>query len=280
MRSNYWSCTKLADWVRGTKKISSGTSREWSDWRKAAESFSGIRYWLAEEGLDMLQDIWKFIPDKLDAFSYWVHNRFVTQTHCLKSDLEKGKWHEFDERLLHSAFTELQEFVEVDKAWMNWDSPHRPWWMKKLPYFIKKLVPFRSQQLGVEYLIWEISLRNDCRHYGYDSDDQVPAEYKNAPEWGKLTRQAISAFHQLELYCWWKFIRPNRPDPYEVSGYNAYWEKYKSVRDMLDFEDHSPEEKQERESCSKRIDTIETAFAKEDDDMLHLLVKIRKELWT
>jgi hypothetical protein len=54
--SNYWSCTPFADWVRGTRKLKSGTSEEWYDWNSKAKGYNPVRYWLAEEGLDKLQD--------------------------------------------------------------------------------------------------------------------------------------------------------------------------------------------------------------------------------
>lgn len=54
MGSNYWSCTRFADWVRGTPKIPAGTEKEWRAWENIAKK-KKVRYWLAEEGLDHLQ---------------------------------------------------------------------------------------------------------------------------------------------------------------------------------------------------------------------------------
>ena len=54
--SNYWSCTPFADWIRGTKKLSAGTSEEWDDWTTAAQMKHNFRYWLAEEALGHIQD--------------------------------------------------------------------------------------------------------------------------------------------------------------------------------------------------------------------------------
>lgn len=56
MRSRYFSCSKFADWLRGTPKLSCGTSEEWRDWEISAKQSRPIRYWLAEEGLDYIQE--------------------------------------------------------------------------------------------------------------------------------------------------------------------------------------------------------------------------------
>ena len=47
--SNYWSSSPFADWIRGTKKLSAGTSEEWDDWTTRAQMKHNFRYWLAEE---------------------------------------------------------------------------------------------------------------------------------------------------------------------------------------------------------------------------------------
>ncbi len=83
MRSNYWSCSSFADWLRGTPKLSAGTSEQWRDWRRTAKTTHSFRYWLAEQGLDHLQNIVMYIPDKIYAVKYYVNNRWVTGTHKL-----------------------------------------------------------------------------------------------------------------------------------------------------------------------------------------------------
>ena len=44
-RSRYWSCTKFADWLRGTKKLYAGTGKEWDEWDKKAKAAHSFRYW-------------------------------------------------------------------------------------------------------------------------------------------------------------------------------------------------------------------------------------------
>lgn len=38
MRRDYWSCTKFADWLRGTPKLKAGTVEEWNAWEKVART--------------------------------------------------------------------------------------------------------------------------------------------------------------------------------------------------------------------------------------------------
>src|ERR1700733_15231698 len=115
---SYWSCSKVADLIRGTPKPSGETSEGWRAWRKEAKK-KKIRYWLAEDGLDYLENF-LYPPFNLyENICHYVNNRWVHKTHALTSNLKRGQWHEFEERLLHSAFDELVNFVEIDEAWME-----------------------------------------------------------------------------------------------------------------------------------------------------------------
>ena len=135
MRNKYWTCSKFADWLRGTMKPESETIEGWDSWRIEAEKKHPYRFWLAEEGLDAIQNVVMFIPNKLYDIKYNLLNRFVTRTHTLTSNLKRGQWHELDERILHSLFDELVNFVEVELAASNfrWDEETRkkyrvPFW--------------------------------------------------------------------------------------------------------------------------------------------------------
>lgn len=115
MRANYWSSTKFADWLRGTPKIQSGTAKEWNAWEKGAKAMK-VRYWLAEEGLDYLQDFVNWPLDRLRDIRHYIDNRWISKTHALTSTLKRGQWYELDTRLLHSVFDELVDFVEIEQA--------------------------------------------------------------------------------------------------------------------------------------------------------------------
>lgn len=274
MRSNYWSTSKFADFVRGTPTLECGTSEEWRNFEKEAKEKHPFRYWLAEKGIDAVQDFVMFIPDKLYAIKYWFLNRFVTKTHQLTSTLKRGQWHEFDERVLHCLFTELVNFVEREVSWKNiiCDKEaairyNAPW--HSFGWF--RLRTWRSPEAGLDYLDWETTLIKD-ESWGLSKDD---------PEYGKKTPQAETAEKVSRLYHWWKYSRPNRPDPYEVSGFNSIFDS--DIKE--DFwgwasRTETEEERNKRTKSSNMVDEIEKKYQDEDTKMLIELIKIRSSLWT
>ena len=79
-RIRYWSCTWLADWIRGNAKPHSETVGGWRDWKEDAKVRNPLRFWLAEEFLDKAQDFVNWPMDRLHNLTYWINNRFVEQT--------------------------------------------------------------------------------------------------------------------------------------------------------------------------------------------------------
>ena len=133
--SKYWSCTKFADWLRGTPKISAGTDDEWNNWYEQAKTAHPVRYWISEEGLDMVQDFITFPLRTLYSIKYYINNRWITRTHALTShprDIQPGAWSDLGNRFLPCLFNELVNYVEVELAWWHiaWDGEERktPGW--------------------------------------------------------------------------------------------------------------------------------------------------------
>lgn len=273
---NYWTCSKFADWLRGTMKPGAATSKGWNDWKKEAQSKHPIRYWLAEEGLDYVQDVWCWIPERINDVRYYLNNRFVHKTHGMMSrSLKKGQWHEFETRMLHSMFDQLVDFVEVEQAWHHvmWDEEarkkyHTPWWQRR--WFFRWFTTWRCPDAGVEHLVWASGLKWREDEVGKDSNNL-----------GQYTHQAITAQEVLALYRWWKYERPTRPDPMDASGWSAYCEqRRKNGNDFFDFEDKTPEEAEQCTTALNKSHEIEAAYDKEDEDMMIRLIKIRQGLWT
>jgi len=216
---NYWTCSKFADWLRGTTKLKCGTAEEWQEWEKRAKSDYPIRWWLAEEGLDYIQRFIFFIPEKLRAIKYYINNRFITRTHALTAhprDIKPGTWHDVGNRFLPCLFNELQDFVEVELAWWHlvWASKEdrakykAPWWN----FGWWNLHQWRCPQAGLDNLEWQRNLVFN-QDEGFEPGD---------PNIGKPTPQAIKAQEILDLYIWWTQVYRNRPDPHEASGWSAY----------------------------------------------------------
>lgn len=278
MRVQYWSNTKLANWIRGTKKPKALELHAWDDWEGAAKQYHPVRYWIAETFLDWCQDVVHFVPDQLHNLCYWINRRFIDQSHIIKTGLSVGDWHETDEKILHGLMNELQTFVEVQKASMAWHSAsfgrekndHFVPWTEKTNY-IRNLTDWRSQHYGVQHLLWEITLIKD-EDWGTKPDD---------PEYGLPTHQAHGAMEVLELYVWWKFIRPMRKTSGELSGLDAYYDQVRHTHGgIFKKRDESEEEKASHMAMIHKEMELDAAYDQEDEDMLIRLIKIRKYLWT
>ena len=277
--ARYWSCSKFADWLRGTEKGSSKTGREWREWSKESKKTHPIRYWLAEEGLDYLQNFVYWPHNKLNDIRYYINNRWVTKSHALTAhqrDIKPGVWCDVGHRILPCMFNELVDFVEIEQAWSHvmWNKDAQkdfktPWWRKS--FF--KFRSWRSPEAGMSYLNWASSLIMD-ESWGLDKSD---------PDYGKLSLQAENAIEIKALYHWWTEIYKNRPDAYDISGWTELCNRTRADGDLLSMFDHeneTPEEVTERNHSHNELKRIEAEYEQEEEEMLIRLIKIRKSLWT
>ena len=275
--STYWSNSKIAKWLSGSEKPEFATARQWREWKKEAKAKHPVRYWLAEEGLGKLQDIVYWPYNTFHSFRYYINNRWVVKSHALTAhpkDIKPGNWQDVGYRFLPCLFNELVDFVEVETAWMHvvWDNDARkkycvPWW--RTSFF--RWRTWRCPEAGLDYLDWASKLTNEewCD--------------KTDPEYGQPTNQALAAMEIKELYTWWKEVYPNRPDPYDVSGWSEICNRNREDGDVLsifDYDDETPEERAARSATHVRLSEIEAQYEQEEEDMLVRLVKVRKSLWT
>ena len=276
MRSHYWTCSKFADWLRGSPKLKCGTSEEWDAWYASSAKAHPVRYWVAEEGLDHLQKIVYYIPDKLNDVRYYINNRWVTCSHALTAhprDIKPGTWRDVGNRFLPCLFNELVDFVEIEQAWHHciWSDDAKtkfetPWWRKGW----LRWRAWRCPEAGMEYLRWAETLTN--------------AEFLEEGEKHKAepTYQAKAAKEIIELYTWWTVTYRNRPDPYEASGWTAACEAQREANGgRLSFStSKDPVLKKQSDKAHKLLQKIEADYAKEEEVMMIRLIKIRESLWT
>ena len=273
--SNYWSCSRFADWVRGTPKGTAKTSDGWHEWETEAQRYHPIRYWIAEEGLSYLQDFVTWPVRKIYDVKYYVNNRWVSRTHSLTAnprDIKPGQWCDVGNRFLPCLFNELVDFVEIETAWSHiaWDSEARakysaPFWASG--WF--RWRTWRCPQAGLDHLDWAMTLTNKdwCQ-----PDD---------PNYDKPTRQALAAREIKELYTWWTTVYPVRPDPHDASGWSAYCEGKRELNDGRLFGGKETSElKKQGDRALKLSQKIEAAYNREDEQMMIRLIKIRDSLWT
>ena len=280
MRRNYWSCTKFADWVRGTPKRGALTSDGWHEWEVEAKGYNPVRYWIAEEALDAVQNFIWWPVDQLYAIKYYVNNRWVSRTHSLTAhprDIKPGNWCDVGNRFLPCLFNELVDFVEIEQAWSHiaWGSKedrakyNPPFWASG--WFRWRV--WRCPQAGLDHLDWAMTLTMG-EDWGVDKD---------SPNYGKPTGQALRAKEIKELYLWWTVTYRNRPDPYEASGWSAHCEamrvKYPG-KFISSLNSKDPEDRKASDRAHKLLQKIEAAYEKEDEAMMIRLIKARDSLWT
>jgi hypothetical protein len=276
MRSNYWSIGKFADWIRGTPKPNCGTCEEWDAWEATAKVAHPVRWWIVEEGLDYLQTIVCYIPDKLNDVRYYINNRWVSHSHALTAhprDIKPGSWSDVGNRFLPCLFNELVDFVEIEQAWHHcmWSDEAKtefevPWWRSGW----LRWRTWRCPEAGMEYLKWASTLTNEEFLDKDKKHEAVP------------TYQATSAKEIIELYTWWTVTYRNRPDPYEASGWTAACEAQREANGgKLSFSTpKDPALRKTQDKAHKILHKIEKDYAKEDEEMMIRLIKIRESLWT
>ena len=277
-RSNYWSCSKFADRLRGNAKGGAKTSSEWTLWHKESQQAHPIRYWIAEEVLDRVQDTLMWPMDKLYDLKYYVNNRWVSSTHALtahRRDIPRGEWRDLGNRFLPCLFNELVNFVEVELAWKHVACDQSVREKYRVPWYGMgwfRWRTWRCAQAGIDYLNWEINLVKD-RSWGLSPDDV---------EYGEPTDQARAALEILSLYNWWTQVYVNRQDPHDESGWSeACAFGRKDSDDFLSMLDNTdPEYVSMRDRAHERLREIEAQREQEDTDMLIRLIKIRERLWT
>lgn len=275
MRNHYWTVGPVADWIRGTPSPQAETGQGWSAWTKAAKAAHPVRYWLAEDGLDYLQRIFYYIPDRLHDIKYYINNRWVTHTHALRAhprDIVPGTWMDVGDRFLPCLFNELVDYVEVELAWWQIAFADKaakatyraPFWSSG--WF--RWRTWRCPQAGLDNLAWQMT----C-----DNTDYTP---EDSPHYGELTQQAHNAAEILALYKWWKEERPLRPDPMQVSGWSDYcerkWKKAGSFFDKLD----DPSDPADTDSMHTIMNELDAKYEQEDEAMMIRLIRIRSALWT
>ena len=276
-RHNYWSCSKFADWIRGIEKGGAKTGKGWRDWERDGKSKYPIRFWIAEEALDAVQNFIWWPVDKLYDLKYYINNRWITRTHTLTAhprDIKPGQWHDVGNRFLPCLFNELVDFVEVELAWWHlaWSPEERPkynmpWWA--VGWW--RVRTWRCPQAGLDNLAWQAGILAK-EDYGLSPEDKG---------YGKSTLQAINAKEILDLYKWWTEVYPNRPDVHDASGWSAYCDmRREHGYDFFDMEDKTPEEAEMCRTALDKSQEIEAAYNKEDEEMMIRLIKVRSSLWT
>ena len=246
-RSNYWSCSSFANWIRGVSKPSSETLSGWEIWRDNAMKKNPYRYWIAEKLLNRIQNLLHWPTDKLYYIKCYISNRWISKSHQLTAhskNIKPGEWREFGFRILPCLFDELVNFVEIDLAHRHNASVNKKY--KNSFHLFKIAKP--DPQSGIEYLKQIVN---------HDSAERISAEWI------------------LNAYDWWQNQRPARADPNQISGWSDYC-KFKRSKEFNLTED-------EKDIYVKKIldirYSIQDEYDKEDSKWLKELIDQRNNLW-
>ena len=222
-RFNYWSCSKLANWIRGIEKPFALGWDEWEVWREESKKQKPIRYYVAEEVLNFLQDVVNLPIDIYHTIEVYVRNHYIDKIHYLRTGLTPGQYYDLDWRILNGLFNELVIYVEGELA-------HT---MKAYPERKYKFVKGRCKQAGLDYLNWAVQLKLD-EDYGFDPDHE---------DYGKPIAHAIDSQKILELYTWW-LDRDYRVDPHDIFTKEKHGKfYYRKIGEMEDNHDKEDTEK-------------------------------------
>ena len=217
-------------------------SKGWRSFDEQCKENFPIRYWLNET---LIPNTWDVVIRFLKEIRNQIRYRFFEKLHIISTKLPYG-YHDTDYRMLYGMFSLLVDFVEIELAWMQLISSKdykRPW------YHVKR---FRNKEFGIEYLNWEIELRDENKS------------------------QSESAEEIKKLYFWWMTIRPNRPDPYDLMDIPEFQSKGNKLYDWLDNDSNSIRKKE----IFEQITILENQYNDEDTEMLTRLIKLRGSLWT
>ena len=281
MGSRHYSSSKPFRWLRKKLKIDKPTALGWGEWDKWDKNLRDTRpvaFFLTETLPDWLEWIPEHSIDYVNDVRYWVHN-YVAGTHRLNSTLKRGQWHEMQERILYANFDTFADFIEIEEAHghIAWSDPEErvkyniPWYETR---WLRWFHTWRCPQAGIDHLKWEMTL---------DEPDPDNNGQPSSPHQAKAARE------KMELYTWWRHIRPLRGEAWVVSGFQAHWDamdkKYGDdiATGWLGLGGKSKMTGAERakyDKLSKVKDDLEEQWEEEDTQMLVKLVKMRRNLWT
>jgi hypothetical protein len=235
------------------------SSKGWRLFKDEFKERAPIRYWIREAFREYFWPI-KHYYEEIRA---WIYYRFTNKCHLVNSGLKPG-WHEIEELMLHTNFSMLKNFVEVEQArhtyWFSEDGRKKASWFEKHMPFYRFFYPFRRPDLGIVHLQWAATL-----------DDP------SLPPYQRSDAQAIAAREILALYKWWTIDRPSRKE-IELPDFSDQGLGILSVLDD-DF-DKDAEDYKAYKNAIEDQSKLRQKWEDEDEEMLIRLIKIRKSLWT
>lgn len=187
-----------------------------------------------------------------DNIRYWIAHRTYDKYNIIKTDLKPG-YYEVEERILHSLFTLLVDYVEIECSHMYAICNDN----KDL--ILQTFFNPRQPDLGIKYLETEVEDKKD-----------------------NMISKEIA-----ELYKWWKFERPKRVNFYEIK-LNKFDQELESKYDInaisLNFSRYSAffteKETKKRNTLQQFAEKLDTYYKDQDTQNMIKIIKYRGCFWT
>jgi hypothetical protein len=251
----------------------------YKEWKENFKTNRPITYWLTETMpkyyavlLDKIDDKWYDVKDKLGNFLIHRSDRW-------KTGVSRWDYESADELMLQVNFEQYVEFVETVFAHRyirtmvhrnrkaDPDGEEEKKWVKidkaAGRYPLLRWKKYRNKEYALQYLHQQMAIPHD----GYTPADEIR----------RLCRAMC-------LYVWWTQVRPNRGESEERSGLKAFRDrmtaKHGDKEMAWTYSSLTKEEQDEYGKLMNADDDLEQKWLDEDTDMLVLLVKERRNLWT
>lgn len=235
---------KLLKALEPIKEPADLSSEQWRIWEKEQRSNRPIAFFFRVTVKESVCNLWtSFVYNCWTTPIYAIKYRTTHRYNILDTGL-KPNYYDLDHRILHGLFNGLVNHVECEKAWLN-----RVFSKKK--YKRGLFEKFRSPELGLEYLQWEIDLEED---------------YNKS--------QSEAARETLALYKWWKEVYLTRKDIQDECGLSEYYSRFP----QKDWSSLKMDE--EYKALIDKSRQIEIDRDIEETEMLIRLIKIRRCLWS
>ena len=223
------------------------TWEEWNEWHTTTQMHRPIAY-LAWVTIPKSYSItYRYIKKPYLTCKNFLKFRFIKKYHMIDTGLGPG-YHNTDSRMLYGMFMLLTEYIEKEMISPQTITEDK-WWHRFWPWS-----NIKSSYTGLELTKFNMLLN-------IPQTEDTDAVHASKIAW--------------ELYHWWKYIRPARPNPKDISGYSQFV-KDKNLQHNLFT--RSVTLYPELDQCIEKINQIEEFYKKEDDDMLIKLLSIRTHI--
>jgi hypothetical protein len=233
------------------KQPSSATFEGWDEYTKTSKDVSKFGCWLVEF-LDVIQDIFMYVPDKIKSTAYYFSN-IKNKSHVLRTNTKRGQWSDLTSRIPDALMLAVIDFVEKECFWMNimgttGDSDVAKY--ARQSYITRKLFPI--------YIDTETRAKHGFEWLDFQINSMEPTKRKIE----RHPYQKIKAAYLFAVGRYKTF------DVYDEVGY-----------DLLTTEPFSQMTPEKREMCDK-MRVLEAEHEKEITKHCANIVKYREYLWT